>query len=179
MTLPPEVEYHKNIIEPKVFNRLVHNIAWKNDEVVIFGKHITTKRLTAWYGEGNYTYSNVMKQPISWTLELLGLKGIVEDLTGAKFNSCLLNFHQDGSEGIGWHSDDEKEMGSVIASISLGAKRRFLFKHKVTKEVAELDLEPGSVLVMKGDTQKFWKHSLPKSTKVKEPRINLTFRSLV
>jgi alkylated DNA repair dioxygenase AlkB len=172
------VEYHTNVIPSGYFNSLLQNVAWKNDEVVIFGKHITTKRQVAWYGEGDYTYSNTTKKPLAWTLELLELKEIVESLAGTKFNSCLLNLYHDGNEGIAWHSDDEKELGDVIASISLGVARRFLFKHKQTKEAVELMLESGSVLVMKGETQKNWLRSLPKSTRVTEPRINLTFRRI-
>jgi alkylated DNA repair dioxygenase AlkB len=172
------VEYHTNVIPYGYFNSVLQNVAWKNDEVVIFGKHITTKRQVAWYGEGDYTYSNTTKKALDWTLELLELKEIVEGLAGTKFNSCLLNLYHDGNEGIAWHSDDEKELGDVIASISLGAARRFLFKHKQTKEAVELMLESGSVLVMKGETQKNWLHSLPKSTRVTEPRINLTFRRI-
>jgi alkylated DNA repair dioxygenase AlkB len=164
------------------FNLLMQNILWKNDEVVIFGKHIITKRKAAWYGDSDYlyTYSNITKQALTWTKELSELKQIVEELAGTKFNSCLLNLYHNGDEGMGWHSDDEKSLGknSTIASLSLGAEREFLFKHKQTKQTVSLVLEHGSLLVMKDTTQANWLHRLPKSKNVTQPRINLTFRSI-
>ena len=129
-----------------------------------------------------YTYSNTTKQALVWTKELLDLKEIVEKLTETKkFNSCLLNLYQNGSEGIGWHSDDEKsiEKNSTIASLSFGAERKFSFKHKQTKLTISLVLEHGSLLIMKDATQTNWLHSLPKSEKITEPRINLTFRTMI
>ena len=114
-----------------------------------------------------------------WYPELLKLKNLVEDITGEKFNSCLLNLYHDGTEGMGYHSDAEGDLlqNSAIASLSLGAARKFVFKHKVTKEKLDFILENGSLLVMKGETQKHWLHSLPPSKKVQTSRINLTFRS--
>jgi alkylated DNA repair dioxygenase AlkB len=165
------------------FHSLLQNIPWKNDEVVVFGKHIVTKRKTAWYGDSNYVYiySNTIKQALPWTGELINLKQIVEKLSNTKFNSCLLNLYHDGSEGMGWHSDDEKsiEENSTIASISFGAERKFSFKHKQTKEIISVFLEHGSLLLMKEATQKNWLHSLPKSNKISQPRLNLTFRRMV
>ena len=163
-------------------NKLLQTIEWKNDEAKIFGKHIITKRKAAWYGDSDYlyTYSNSTKQALTWTNELLQLKQIVEDLIGSTFNSCLLNLYHNGSEGMAWHSDDEKSLAqnAAIASVSLGAERKFSFRHKKTKETASLLLETGSVLVMKGSTQTNWLHSLPKTKKVSLPRINLTFRTM-
>jgi alkylated DNA repair dioxygenase AlkB len=165
------------------FDLLMHNILWKNDEVVIFGKHIVTKRKAAWYGDSNYlyTYSNSTKQALAWTKELCELKQIVEDLAGTTFNSCLLNLYHNGDEGMGWHSDDEESLGknNTIASLSLGAERKFLFRHKQSKQIVSLVLEHGSLLVMKEATQNNWLHSLPKSKNVIEPRINLTFRTIL
>jgi len=162
------------------FDLLMQNILWENDEVIIFGKHIVTKRKAAWYGDSDYlyTYSNTTKQALAWTKELSELKQVVEDLTGAKFNSCLLNLYHNGNEGMGWHSDDEKSLGknNTIASLSLGAERKFSFKHKQTKQIVSLVLEHGSLLIMKGATQRNWLHSLPKSKNITLPRINLTFR---
>jgi alkylated DNA repair dioxygenase AlkB len=162
---------------------LLHTIQWKNDEAVIFGKHIITKRKAAWYGDFDYlyTYSNITKQALAWTEELLELKKIVEELTSSKFNSCLLNLYHNGDEGMAWHSDDEKSLGksTTIASLSFGAERKFSFRHKKTKETTSLMLEAGSLLVMKDATQTNWLHSLPKSKKVSLPRINLTFRTIV
>lgn len=164
------------------FDLLLNTIEWKHDEVIIFGKHIVTKRKVAWYGEKGcaYTYSNLLRQPIPWTNELLKLKENIEHIAGTSFNSCLLNLYQSGAEGMSWHSDDEKELGkhNTIASVSLGAERRFLFKHKKTKENVSLILEDGSLLIMKSDTQENWLHALPKSKKIIEPRINLTFRTI-
>lgn len=165
------------------YSQLLANIDWRNDEAVIFGKKIITKRKVAWYGDIDfeYTYSNSTKKALTWTPELLRLKKIVEEKTGEQFNSCLLNLYHNGSEGMAYHSDGEKDLkkNGAIASVSLGAERKFSFKHKTTAQKVELYLHHGSLLVMKGDTQTFWKHRLPPTTKVFEPRINLTFRTIV
>jgi len=162
---------------------LLQTIPWKNDEAVIFGKHILTKRKVAWYGDSeySYTYSNITKQALTWTQELLALKTLVEEITESSYNSCLLNLYHDGSEGMAWHSDDEKTLGknAAIASLTFGAERKFAFKHKQTKETVSLVLESGSLLVMKGATQANWLHRLPPTKKISEPRINLTFRTMV
>lgn len=181
------VNYYGKILSSReasqYFDLLMQNILWKNDEVVIFGKHIVTRRKAAWYGDSNYlyTYSNTTKQALAWTKELSDLKQIVEDLAETKFNSCLLNLYHNGNEGMGWHSDDEKSLGknNIIASLSLGAERKFLFKHKQTKRIASVVLEHGGLLIMKDATQANWLHSLPKSKNVTQPRINLTFRKIV
>jgi alkylated DNA repair dioxygenase AlkB len=165
------------------FDKLLTTIEWKNDEAVIFGKHIITKRKVAWFGDGNfaYTYSNTTKQALAWTKELQALKTITERAAETKFNSCLLNLYHNGDEGMAWHSDDEKCLGenTVIASMSLGAERKFSLKHKATKETISVLLESGSLLIMKGTTQTHWLHSLPKTKKVTKPRINLTFRTFM
>ena len=162
------------------YERLLESISWKNDEAIIFGNKIITKRKVAWYGEENfsYTYSKTTKQALPWTKELLELKEIIEEKTGEEFNSCLLNLYHNGSEGMAYHSDAEKDLkkNGAIASVSFGAQRKFSFKHKVTKERVDLILENGSLLVMKDQTQNFWLHRLPPTTKVLTPRINLTFR---
>jgi alkylated DNA repair dioxygenase AlkB len=167
----------------KYFDLLLKNIPWKNDEVNIFGKHIITKRMVAWYGDADYmyNYSNSTKKALVWTKELLELKRLAEQVTGASFNSCLLNLCHNGNEGLGWHSDDEKSLrkDAPIASLSFGAERKFSFKHKQTKQMVSLVLEHGSLLIMKDATQTNWLHSLPKSNKITEPRINLTFRTMV
>jgi len=161
---------------------LMTGIGWRNDEAVIFGRHIITKRKVAWYGDDNYgyKYSGIVRQALPWTPELLALKELTEKLTETRFNSCLLNLYHDGDEGMAWHSDDEKELapGGAIASLSFGAGRRFLFRHKGTKQMVEIMLAPGSLLVMKEATQDRWVHSLPKMAKVKRPRVNLTFRTM-
>ena len=162
---------------------LLTTIEWKNDEAVIFGRHIVTKRKVAWYGdhEFSYTYSNITKQALPWTNELLELKKLSEKLSNAAYNSCLLNLYHSGEEGMAWHSDDEKTLGyhSAIASLSFGAERKFSFKHKQTKDTVSVVLEHGSLLVMKGATQINWLHRLPPTKKVNQPRVNLTFRTIV
>lgn len=164
------------------FQSLLQNIPWKNDEVVLFGKHIVTKRKTAWYGDSDYvyTYSNTEKKALPWTKELAKIKQVVENLSNTKFNSCLLNLYNDGNVGMGWHSDDEKsiEDNSAIASLSFGAERRFSFKHKKSKKTISVLLENGSLLLMKEATQKNWLHGLPESKIITLPRINLTFRRM-
>lgn len=164
------------------FAKLRDNIQWKQDEAIIFGNRITTRRKVAWYGDlpFSYSYSNTRKQALSWIPELLALKSIVEKTTNETFNSCLLNLYHDGNDGVGWHSDGEKELKKqgAIGSLSLGATRNFSFKHKVTQEKVSLVLEHGSLLVMKGATQNHWLHQLPKSKKITDARINLTFRTI-
>jgi alkylated DNA repair dioxygenase AlkB len=165
------------------FEILLQNIVWKNDEAIILGKHIITKRKTAWYGDSDYlyTYSNTTRRALPWTSELRDLKQLVEKLTETKFNSCLLNLYHDGNEGLAWHSDDEKVLrrNGTIASLSFGAERKFSLKHKKTKQTISIILEHGSLLVMKDETQVYWLHSLPKTKKIVMPRINLTFREII
>ena len=164
-------------------NKLLETIEWRNDEAIIFGKKIITKRKVAWYGEKpfEYTYSNITKYALSWTKELLELKTIIEKETGETFNSCLLNLYHNGEEGMAWHSDGETDLkkDGAIGSLSFGAERKFSFKHKQTDNKVELILEHGSLLVMKGTTQKHWLHRLPPTKKVMRPRVNLTFRTII
>lgn len=165
------------------FNELYNTIGWRNDEAVIFGKHVITNRKVAWYGDKpfNYTYSNTTKKAMPWTNELLFLKQLAEKKTEATYNSCLLNLYHDGNEGMAWHSDGEKMLkkNGAIASLSFGAERKFSFKHKESKATVSLILEHGSLLVMKDETQTNWMHRLPPTTLIKRPRINLTFRTIV
>ena len=162
---------------------LLDCIEWRNDEAVIYGKRIITKRKVAWYGEEafSYTYSNTTKTALPWTPDLLVLKNLAEKHSGETYNSCLLNLYHDGSEGMAWHSDGEKDLrkNGAIASLSFGAERKFCFKHKKSGEKIDVFLEAGSLLVMKGETQTHWVHRLPPTTKVHQPRINLTFRTIV
>ena len=162
---------------------LLDRIEWRNDEAVIYGKRIITKRKVAWYGEEpfSYTYSNTTKTALPWTPELLFLKNLAEKHSGETYNSCLLNLYHDGSEGMAWHSDGEKDLrkNGAIGSLSFGAERKFCFKHKKSGEKIDVFLEAGSLLVMKGETQTHWLHRLPPTTKVHQPRINLTFRTIV
>ena len=162
--------------------QLLDTISWKHDEAVIFGRHITTKRKAAWYGDREfaYTYSGTTKTALPWTGILWELKVLTEQVTGSTFNSCLLNLYHTGNEGMAWHSDDEKALAAygTIASLSFGAARRFALKHKRSGHKISLILESGSLLVMKGETQSHWLHSLPKSARITEPRVNLTFRTI-
>jgi alkylated DNA repair dioxygenase AlkB len=180
------VNYYKNLLTSQeanhYFDCLLNSIEWKNDQAFIYGKLIITKRKVAWYGDTDfeYTYSKNTKRALPWTKELVELKQMIEDKTGEKFNSCLLNLYHNGDEGMSWHSDAEKELkkNGAIGSLSLGAERKFTFKHKETKETISLILENGSILVMKGTTQTSWLHRLPPTKLISTPRINLTFRSI-
>jgi len=196
--------YHGKILNKNqsdfYYKTFIKTIQFKPDEAIIFGKKIITKRKVAWYGESNftYTYSKVTKQAKIFTKELLALKAIVEKESGETYNSCLINLYHSGAEGMGYHSDGEinlyhsgaEGMGyhsdgekmlkkeGAIASVSLGATRKFSFKHKENKQRIDIVLEHGSLLVMKDETQKNWLHRLPPTKKVNEPRINLTFRTI-
>ncbi|HAT3992811.1 alpha-ketoglutarate-dependent dioxygenase AlkB family protein [Elizabethkingia anophelis] len=181
------VNYYGKIFSPKeadyYYQLLLSEIEWRNDEAIIFGKKILTKRKVAWYGDipFEYTYSNATKTALPWTENLLILKKIAEQTTGETYNSCLLNLYHSGDEGMAWHSDAEKDLKkhSAIGSMSFGAERKFAFKHKKTQEKVELILEHGSLLVMKDETQDFWLHRLPPTKKFFKERVNLTFRSIV
>lgn len=165
------------------FETLLNVIEWKNDEVLMFGKKIITKRKVAWYGEREfeYTYSKITRKAHLFTSELFHIKKTIEANTGETFNSCLLNLYHSGEEGMGWHSDAEKDLkeNGAIASVSFGADRKFTFKHKESKKTITLQLENGSLLLMKGSTQSHWLHRLPPTKKVLAPRINLTFRTII
>ena len=178
--------YHGKILNSQqcafFYEAFMRTIHWKNDEAFIFGKHIITNRKVAWYGESefSYTYSKVTKRAMLFTEELLNLKKIIEKESNATYNSCLLNLYHTGEEGMAWHSDDEKMLkkNGEIASVTLGAARKFSFKHKETKQKVDVLLESGSLLVMKDTTQTHWLHRLPPTKKVNSPRINLTFRTI-
>lgn len=161
---------------------LLSEVDWQYDQAIILGKHIETKRKVAWHADQpfTYTYSNTTKCALPWTQSLQVLKTIVEQKTDETYNSCLLNLYHNGSEGMAWHSDGEKDLkkNGAIASLSFGAIRKFAFKHKYTKGVVSLDLKPGSLLVMKGETQQYWLHRLPPTKKIQDIRINLTFRMI-
>lgn len=166
----------------KLFAILLNEIEWQQDEVMMFGKRIVTQRRMAWYGEENkpYRYSGILRTPKPWTRTLLEIQHLVNSTFQTSLNACLMNLYRNGEEGMGWHSDDEPELGKepIIVSLSLGAQRAFDFKHKDLGNKQRIYLEAGSLLLMKGATQKHWKHALPKSKKVLDPRINLTFREI-
>ncbi len=178
--------YHEKVIPDdqikQLYNELLNNINWENERVVMFGKEIITKRKVAFYSDNSiaYRYSSKTKIGLPWNDTLIALKNIAESITKETYNACLLNLYHNGEESMGWHSDNEKEIvaNSSIASLSIGAARKFSFKHKVTKETISIQLENGSLLEMKGTIQSYWWHALTKSKKVTEPRINLTFRKM-
>lgn len=180
-----EVNYYGPVLPDAdhYLQALLHTIPWQNDQVFVAGELRSTKRKVAWYGNERYryTYSGVTREALPWTPELLALKAVVETRLSVAFNSCLLNLYSNGAEGMAWHSDDEAALGrnTIIASLSLGAERRFLLRHKTTGETVSVLLQHGSLLVMKGETQTFWRHSIPKSTAIHAPRVNLTFRTIV
>lgn len=164
-----------------LFQELSDSIAWKQEIITIIGQKIPLPRLTAWYGdEGkSYSYSGITVHPLAWTPMLLKIKQAVEQAATVQFNSVLLNFYRDGRDSVSWHSDDEPELGvnPVIASVTLGASRSFQFKHKDQPDLrAAVELTHGSLLIMQGKTQHFWKHQIPKTKKPIGARINLTFR---
>ena len=178
--------YHEKVLTDEqikpLYEELLNKINWENERVVMFGKEIITKRKVAFYSDPliAYTYSSKTKIGLPWKDPLIILKNIVESLTKQTYNACLLNLYHNGDEAMGWHSDNEKEIiaNSTIASLSIGASRKFSFKHKVTKETISIKLENGSLLEMKGTIQSHWLHTLPKSKKITESRINLTFRQM-
>ena len=181
-----EANYHGIVLDAETADYflayLMNNIAWKNDAAIIFNKKVITKRKVAWYASQafDYTYSKITRSALPWTPELLNLKNTVEAISGETFNSCLLNLYHNGDEGMAWHSDSERQLkrNGAIASVSLGAERRFMFQHKTTKATHASVLQHGSLLVMKGVTQTHWLHRLPPSKKIHSARINLTFRTI-
>jgi alkylated DNA repair dioxygenase AlkB len=166
----------------KLYESLLHDIDWQQDKIKMYGRQIDLPRLTAYYGDSklDYTYSGIKMTPLPWTDDLIFIKNRIEKELDIKFTSCLLNYYRSGNDSMGWHQDNEKELGlnPSIASVSFGETRPFQLKHIDRKELPKTDilLNSGSLLLMKGTTQHYWKHQIPKTTKTIEPRINLTFR---
>lgn len=162
------------------FNLLHQTLLWRQEQIEVYGKRYTIPRLQAWYGdkEASYRYSALSLSPIPWTSELISLKTLCEQKSGARFNSVLANLYRDGQDGMGMHADDEKELGPqpIIASLSFGQVRTVLFEHKHTKQKVRLPLAAGSLLLMKGTTQQYWLHGIAKRKTPLGARINLTFR---
>jgi len=185
-TLPDaEIEYYSNFFDNnranELFDKLKTEIPWQQDNITVFGKTHPQPRLTALFGnEGKpYSYSNIVMQPNLWNPLLLFIKSEIEEICQENFTTVLLNYYRDGRDSNGWHADNEKELGQnpVIASVSFGAERYFHLRHNTIKEQKlKINLEHGSLLLMKGTTQHFWKHQIPKTTAAIGPRINLTFR---
>jgi alkylated DNA repair dioxygenase AlkB len=181
------IRYYPNVIPNAVqlFLGLEQSLAWQQDSLYIAGKSILIQRLNTWYGDegADYSYSGLSLSPLPWTPALLGLKTLVEEYAEISFNSVLANLYRTGNDSVAWHSDDEKELGNnpTIASLSLGATRKFSFRHKTNRQqkIVHLLLEPGSLLLMEGATQHYWQHQIAKTTKLVGARINLTFRRIV
>lgn len=162
----------------EIFTRLVNDTAWRHDSVVVYGKRHLQPRLTAWHGEASYTYSGLRLEPLPMTPLLAQLRSAVEAATGHRYNSVLLNHYRNGADSMGMHSDDEPELGPqpVIASLSYGATRTFILRHKRSKCTVKLDLADGNLLLMAGSLQENWMHGINKTAKPVGPRLNLTFR---
>lgn len=163
---------------------LIEKIHWRQDKIKMFGKLIDQPRLTAFYGDANkpYSYSGIIMTPVDWNEDLLFIKSRIEKFAGIRFTSVLLNYYRDGKDSMGWHADDEKELGQnpIIGSVSFGETRNFQMRHKTQKEIKKVNipLSTGSFLLMKGATQHFWQHQIPKTSKELSSRINLTFRMI-
>lgn len=183
-----ELYYYQNVISreksEEFFNQLFAEIRWKQEPVKIFGKEVMQPRLTAWYGDVTrpYSYSGITMQPNHWIHPLLEIKSIAEEYSGTESSSALMNLYRDGDDGLGWHRDNEKSLGATptIASVSLGAVRTFqLRNYREKKPLISLELQPGSLVIMKGESQQVWEHRVPKTKKARGARINITFRSIL
>lgn len=172
--------FFDKLISDKYFQILLESIKWKQEKMNMYGKEIPFPRLTAWYGDSDkpYSFSGITLKPLSWTSELMEIKEQIETKTQVIFNSVLLNRYRNGNDSISWHTDAEKELGRnpVIASVNFGATREFQLKHMKTDEKISFELSHGSLLIMEGELQHYWKHQIPKTKKIVGERINLTFR---
>lgn len=166
-----------------LFDELVARIAWQTEELSLYGKRILVPRLIAWYGDRGavYRYSGARHDPLSWSPELLALRARVTDVVQHPFNSVLANYYRDGNDSMGWHADKEPELGvnPVIASLSFGAARLFKLQHNKSKQVVDIVLEHGGLLLMSGSLQHHWRHCLPKTRQPVSGRVNLTFRRII
>jgi alkylated DNA repair dioxygenase AlkB len=169
----------------RVIRRLIDEVPWRAEKIVVWGRTYPQPRLIAWYGDvgKNYTYSGIQLTPLPWTQLLLDIKSRVEAAARTDFNSVLVNYYRDHRDSMGLHSDDEPELGErpILASLSLGEERTFIMKHKRKKDLKpmRLNLASGSLLLMKGETQRYWKHGIDKETLACGPRVNLTFRRIL
>ena len=179
-----DIRYYPQLISAEeahsFYTDLRDSLVWRQDHIKMYGKQVKIPRLQAWYGspEAIYTYSGLTMAPNPWTDTLLQLKQLLEEKTTNRYNSVLANWYRDNNDSMGWHADDEPELGSqpVIASLSLGQTRDFDFRHKISGEKHRIALQSGSLLVMAGETQKYWQHGISKRARSLGGRINLTFR---
>jgi alkylated DNA repair dioxygenase AlkB len=184
-----DVSYLRDLVpearREAVLSQLISDVPWRQENIVVWGKTYPQPRLTAWYGDPgcSYTYSGIKLTPIAWSDLLLEIKHLVDDAASVSFNSVLLNYYRDNHDSMGLHSDDEPELGAtpIIASVSLGEERTLVMRHRLDKkkEPVRLPLASGSLLLMKGDTQRYWKHGIEKETRRCGPRVNLTFRQII
>ena len=178
-----DVRFYQQFYETKeanlIFEQLKSEIDWKHEPIKIFGKMVMQPRLTAWYGDKGYGYSGIFMQPQPWTALLFEIKCKIEKFSGANYNSVLLNQYRDGKDSNGWHRDNEKGLGELpnIASLNFGATRKFQMRNYTTKkDLQNIYLTHGSLLLCKDQTQNYWEHTIPKTSQIVTPRINLTFR---
>lgn len=175
--------FYPTLAADRLFANLYQTLAWQEETIVVFGRACKVPRLTCWYGDADavYHYSGVKHEPLPWLKDLQAIKLQIEACCGATFNSVLANLYRDGRDSMGYHSDNEKELGSqpVIASLSLGEARLFKLRHKKRHENLDIVLEHGDLLLMAGPLQQHWLHALPKTRQAKQPRINLTFRKIL
>lgn len=188
LPLDGELYYYSNFLSSEqshfFFEIIKAKVHWEQPIIKLFGKNYLSPRLTAWYGDSNavYKYSGVINIPQNWFKELWDLKCLVENFIGKEFNSVLINWYRNEKDSMGWHSDDEKELGKnpIIASVSLGTTRKMIFRHrKNKKQKFTICLENGSLLLMQGSIQHYWEHAIPKETQPCSGRMNLTFRNVL
>jgi alkylated DNA repair dioxygenase AlkB len=177
---PRCIDYYPDWVDDadQLFKLLWEEIAWEQHTIKLYGRAVLTPRLTAWMGDGPYRYSGIVNEPTSWPKALVELQKRLHDALGVEFNSCLANLYRDGADSMGYHSDDEPELGPepTIASISLGERRRFVLRHRRSGERWGWDLGHGDLLVMRDESQSDYAHAIPKTSRQVGPRMNLTFR---
>jgi len=168
-----------------ILRQLIDTIPWRSEKIIVWGKTHVQPRLIAWFGDpgSEYEYSGIRLQPLAWAPVLTDIRREVERIAGVTFNSVLLNYYRDQNDSMGFHSDDEPELGPqpIIASVSFGERRTLVLKHRTRKDIkpVRVPLESGSLLLMRGDTQRYWKHGIGKETRPCGPRVNLTFRQII
>lgn len=169
-------------VADKYLKDFMDRIEWREEHYVLYGKMVKAPRLMAWYGDthATYYYSGIQHQPNLWIAPLTEIRNALESKFNCSFNSVLANLYRNGQDSMGWHADNEPELGKnpIIASVSFGSERQFYLRHNSQKSILKMLLQHASVLLMQGETQYFWKHALPKSSQIHSPRINLTFRTI-